>query len=398
MIYLIDDKELRQQQDYHWTKFRFEKYKEFIIPIYTLEALDSKKEQIFQKGNVILYHDSFLDNTNMQTESTYRRNELIKFAKNGNFQPTYLVFFSGGIKAKELSNNIAYLSVADMYNNLEIFVKYSQYKINLEYLLFGENPQIESELSDLLDSALLKSSREAVVTVENNNNLYVKTSNKNISNPLSTCAQEVLFNKVDDSYLSEKISDWLNKQQYDNIFIPLCFGPTLSDFNGLRLACLIRCTKSKNQLSRILIYGFVGFEYLIQNEYFNILKTKNIVLIPFSKKSIGEFAQQSINPLTNDELVSEIGKLQLKVPSDYYDDHAIANEWGIYQMARNANIPLKDIEGFDLEKFNSLYFKWLITKNDLHTPISEDQIIKQREYKVELPKPKIVGRINLDRI
>jgi len=47
---------------------------------------------------------------------------------------------------------------------------------------------------------------------------------------------------ISDTFLSEVVKDIVNSKEYKNIFIPLCFGPIMSDFNGLRLTTHIRCT------------------------------------------------------------------------------------------------------------------------------------------------------------
>ena len=73
MIYLIDDKKTRQEKDYSWTIERFNKYDAFIRPIYTLEELQDKNKEVFQEGNVILYHESFLDKTFIKDEATERQ-------------------------------------------------------------------------------------------------------------------------------------------------------------------------------------------------------------------------------------------------------------------------------------------------------------------------------------
>jgi hypothetical protein len=139
---------------------------------------------------------------------------------------------------------------------------------------------------------------------------------------------------VSDEKFSEKVNEWLSETEYDNIFLPLCFGQTLSDYNGLKLATHIRCTPTKNQLKRIFIYGFVGLEYLVDHEYFNILKTKNVVLVPYSKKAFELVGNKYVEPLQFDELSKEIQKLKLDPPLNYADSHSIANEWAIYQWAK----------------------------------------------------------------
>lgn len=393
MIYLIDDKKIRQEKDYRWTVERFKKYDSLIKLIYTLDEIKEKATDIFQEGNVIMYHESFLDKSSIANEAAERRSKLESFAKNKN---SYLVVFSGSKSTRDLEDNVANLPVSVLYSNLEFFLQnLSNGYINLEFLLFGENPKIEQELSERIDAALAETAKEKT-KVEKGNNLFIRPPRNNISTFLNNNAEKIIFNKdVSDEKLSEKINGWLNESVYDNIFIPLCFGNTLSDYNGLRLACHIRCTPSKNQTTQIFIYGVVGADYLLHHDYFNIVKTKNTFLIPFSKKAIGESALKPQQSFSIEELPGEIAKLKLDVPQNYYDNHAIANVWGIYQMARNANYDIKEIEGFDFEKINSLYFKWLITKNDLNQPIPEEQKQRQREYIVKIEGPKILGKIEL---
>jgi len=391
MIYLIDDKKIRQEKDYKWTDDRFESFKSLIKPIYTLDDLQENTTDIFQTGNVILYHESFLDSTDIANEASDRRRRLDNFAKNTN---SYLVLFSGSKNTRNLDGNIANLPVSVLYSNLETFIqKAKEGDINLKFLLFGENPLVIKELNDKIDAALLNMINEKACKV-GNANFFIEPAEKNINDPLTGCVLQTIFSDTDNEFTT-KINEWLNEMIYDNIFIPLCFGNTLLDYNGLRLACHIRCSPSKNQTTRIFIYGVVGADYLIHNEYFNILKTKNTSLISFSKKAIGESALIPKEHFSKEELPGELAKLKLDVPQNYYDNHAIANEWGIYQMARNANINIKNLDGFDIEKINSLYFKWLIAKNKLNEPIPEEQQKQQREYLVKIEGPKFIGKIEL---
>ncbi len=68
-----------------------------------------------------------------------------------------------------------------------------------------------------------------------------------IQNAIIGAHNEEIYNESD-SELTEIVLNLLKENEYDNIFLPLCFGQTLSDFNGLRLATHIRCTPTKNQL------------------------------------------------------------------------------------------------------------------------------------------------------
>ena len=54
MIYLIDDNQKRQQ-DSDWGDDKFEKYKEFILPIYRLsEVTDNLRNELFKKENNVI--------------------------------------------------------------------------------------------------------------------------------------------------------------------------------------------------------------------------------------------------------------------------------------------------------------------------------------------------------
>lgn len=395
MVYLIDDKKLRQEVDYLWTSERLGQFKNIIRCIYTLQELENESKEVFSNDNIILYHESFIDQTSKSEESINKRNKLYAWSENkGNI----MVYFSGSKNTREVKDSIAYIPVSTLYANLEIFLrKITTNDTNLDYLLFGENIQIEKELNYQQDISLNKTFKEESSNHQGST-IFLRPSKKKIPAPFSKIEEKILFTDVSDEKFSEKINEWLNGVKYDNIFLPLCFGNILSDYNGLRLATHIRCTSNSNQLSRIFIYGFVGVEYLIQNYYFNILKTKNIILLPFSKKAFNDAVILPEKSITIEELPNEMRKLKLDIPGNYFDSHSIANEWGIYQIARNAGLEIDKIEGFEKEKLNSIYFKWLITKNNLYEKLPEDQIKKQKEYAERLPGLTIKGKIDLDKI
>ena len=64
MIYLIDDKKNRQS-DYGWSKEKLDKYIDTITSIYTYSEIKKMedKAEIFKKGNTVIFHESFFDNT-----------------------------------------------------------------------------------------------------------------------------------------------------------------------------------------------------------------------------------------------------------------------------------------------------------------------------------------------
>ena len=96
----------------------------------------------------------------------------------------------------------------------------------------------------------------------------------------------------------------------------------------------------------------------------------------------------------------EISKLTLEVPDNYEDNHSIANEFGIYQLAYNAGININEITDFDKEKLNSIYFKWLIAKNGLYEDLPEKNYKENEIFRTEIQNRglKIVGKIDLSKI
>ena len=383
MIYLIDDKKIRQEKDYNWTNDRFEKYREYLQPIHTLEDLQSRSDQVFQEGNILLYHESFIDKTDIRNEALYRRKRLGEFSQNKN---SYLVLFTGSGNIRRLNENIANVPVSVLYRNLELFVKkYSDGEVDLKCLLFGSNPEVEEKLSIKINSELIEIDN-TTFGKKGSNNLYIRTDEKYIHNPFEGSEQEIIFD-VTDLEFTKIINSKLNNVHYDNIFIPLCCGPTLSDYNGLRLATHIRCTKTINQTSRIFIYGVVGLESLLEHEYFNILRTKNVFLIPFSKRAIVDAISKENSGYAEEELPVEMSKLNLLVPSNYEDNHSIANEWSIYRWAYVINAYDEGIGRINTSVNNNLYFKYLQTVY----PVSKINRINEEKLRLQLvQKPKVL--------
>lgn len=375
MIYLIDDKKIRQEKDYKWDINKFEIYKDYIQPIYTLEELKEKSKDIFKESSVILYHESFLDQTILNEDALEKRNKIVEFSNNKN---CLIVFFSGSKNTRELSGNIANIPVSILYNNLQVFVdKYSQNDLKLEYLLFGEKFLIEEELSKKLDLALIEAQNQTSI-MASESVLVIRPAKKNINRPLLNAVEKTLFNKVTDEDFTRNVKEWLNERVYKQIFLPISFGSTLSDFNGLRLAVHIRTTSTLNQLVPIYIYSYVDLSYLLDNEYFNILKTKNIFLIDYSKYSFENAVKNNVDVFDENELLIELAKIELKTPKNYYDNHSIANEWAIYRWVKTLNITDSEIVKIIQKVQNDLYFKYL---QSLY-PISTNSVISEKELKI----------------
>lgn len=199
-----------------------------------------------------------------------------------------------------------------------------------------------------------------------------------------------------DTYVEEKLITLLKEREYQNIFIPLCPFYAFSDYLGLQLALLLKLSNTPNRLTNIFIYGTEQYGDIFKNPYFQVTQFSEVNLIDFSKEAIE--ACLDTPPLTTQpQWEAQLDHINISVPDNYYDNHSIANEWGVYQLARNANISMEEITDLDKDKFNSLYFKWLIAKNALYEDIPEEQKIKQREYSVNIEnKTKTLGYIDPD--
>lgn len=385
MIYLIDDNKIRQK-DFGWTEERFAQYAELLTPLYTIKDVNNIGDKLYHDKNIILYHESFLDFTEDRKKAVEQRDKLkIKAADSYNLLS--IAIFSGSQSSRSLENNLAHIPVAILYRNLEILIRqHKQNNNDLKYLLFGENPEIEQELDKMLTDANKNIETDAANI--SGRNLFIRRNSGYIQNAIKGAREESVFPDVSDEKLSQIVNKWLSKEEYDNIFIPLCFGNTLSDFNGLRLATHIRCTQTPNQLKRIFIYSFVGIEYLLQNEYFNILKTKGVELVAYSKRAFYDAVNRKASHLKLNELHKEIKKLELQPPKNYLDNHSIANEWAIHQWAKTIGCDETDelTKVFQNVEAN-LYFKYLRTIN----PVSELDKIFPEKLKINYEgKPKVL--------
>src|SRR5690606_34618002 len=118
MIYLIDDKRIRQKS-YGWDEENLKHFKDFLKPIYTADELVALKDEISSNTeNIIFFHESFFDNaTNFHKKNSSQiRRELEVYASNNSKR--LLVMFSGSRNSRNFSENIAYIPVSVLYQNL----------------------------------------------------------------------------------------------------------------------------------------------------------------------------------------------------------------------------------------------------------------------------------------
>jgi CheY-like chemotaxis protein len=384
MIYLFDDKKNRQL-DFGWDAKSFQQFEDFIKPIYLYKEIEENniREKMFSSNNIILFHESFFDNIlNKQDKTALEiRERLNKLTKSTNDYK--VVYFSGSKNSRKLEDNIGYIPVSILYQNLGVFIaKLKDGDENLNYLLFGENYKIE----EFLLNKIILSNNEIEDSISNGNpaskNFIALTLQNEIETVFENAKYETFYldenqnNEITDEYLTKVIEKWFSNQSYYNIFIPLCFGPTLSDYNGLRFALHIRCTESPNRLANIFIYSAVNYSLLVDNEYFDVLKTKNVNLIGYKKTAFQMAVESNRATFNKSELASEIKKIKLDPPKNYEDGHSIANEWAIYLWSSAINTSDSDINRIIGNVNNQLYFKYLKTVNTIHKipNIKEDQL------------------------
>lgn len=201
-----------------------------------------------------------------------------------------------------------------------------------------------------------------------------------------------------DSFIDENIiTDLLQSKKYNNIFMPLSPFSGFTVCIGLRIAAHIKFSNTINNTSNIFLYGSENMNAIFRNKLSDIIKFMEIQLIDYSYNQITEKLDSHL--ICNEDMLRhQVSKMKIDVPSDYYDNHSIANEWGIYQIIRNANLNINDITDFDKLKLNRLYFKWLQCKNNLYEPLPLEQIEEQKEYRNKLKGLKIKGKIDLSKI
>lgn len=198
-----------------------------------------------------------------------------------------------------------------------------------------------------------------------------------------------------DLFISDQIiNNVLKEHEYKNIYIPISPFSSFTDYLGLHIALFIKVSDSKNKLSNIFIYGSDTPVYVLNNECLEVFKFKEVTLIDFSKEAMTKTLNSDL--ITTESIwFHQINNMQLSIPEDYFDNHSIANEWGIYQMARNADINIKEVEGVDFNKFQRLYCKWLIFKNKLNESIPVEQKQEQTRYTDQLQGLRIKGMIDV---
>ena len=273
MIYIIDDKKSRQK-DFGWSEERFETNSVDITPIWSIEELNEKKEAILQDGNIVLFHESFFssESADKSAEIESFKRELTENANN-----LYITYFSGSKSGRKVEDRVCMLPPDVLYSNLEVFIdKLRAGDLSFRYLAFGENYQIEEILRERLDKINDENVEDDKVSVSGNIFFAATSDNTEVEPPFDNIEitrdwdLDLQDKDITDQDLDGLVNDWFNETKYDIIYIPLCFGSSLSDYMGLRLAMHIRLTSTPNQTTPIFIYGVATHEEMKQNYCFHM--------------------------------------------------------------------------------------------------------------------------------
>jgi hypothetical protein len=327
MIYIIDDKRSRQR-DYGWDDERFSQYENILTPIWNMDSLAIHRGDMLEENNVILFHESFLSSDDEERNSVINS---LKADLKEHAPSLYVTYFSGSKNGRFVDERSCMLPPDVLYTNLITFInKLQEGHLDLKYLAFGENFQLEETIRARLDEVNDSNVGGERVPV-NKRILFAVTSEDEIEPPFEidvTNEWDFFDEDVSDSELNSIVIKWLNDNQYDAIYIPLYFGNVYSDYMGLRLAMHIRMTDTSNRYTPIFIYGVSTYEEVSKNECFEVFKFQSVYLIGADNKSL-------VDSLTMKSLISENGKdidrILLNVPSNIGDNHSVANRWAMYR-------------------------------------------------------------------
>ena len=377
MVYLIDDKKSRQA-DYGWTDDKIASFKDTLCVIRTISELISLQEKILLPGNIVLFHDSFSLSVEVEKKQVI---EAFEQQLSLSEKDLYVARFSGSKFSRWVEDNSCMLPPSFLYPNLEAFlIKHIEGETNFSYLAYGNNYEIEKTLSDRIRAVNNNIDNVEYPTLKvSGKYFFFLTSEEPIkvpfSNPKIDENWEYDFSKdtITDANLQALVTKCFAEERYDCIFLPLCFGDSLSDYLGLRLAMHIKFSDTPNKYVPIIIYGEVNIFELQNNDCFDILKMTGVYLSSSAPRSLVDVSKKTV-PISAELYRKELEKIHLPIPSNIGDNHSISNRWGVYRWSQVLDDTDEIIEKISFEIINSLYFKYLAA---LYPPSKTTQIDKK---------------------
>lgn len=385
MIYLIDDKKSRQE-NFGWNDDRISQFANVLMPIRNADDLQVYQDKICKADNVIIFHESFLSSSDKTKQDT-----INQFKANIQGNNLNLCTFSGSKNTRTIDGNTCMLPVDVVYENLSVFLnKYQEGDFNFQYLAFGENFTIEEHLRTRIENIRNNPNNVSATKMDTSSKrVFCATFDTDLSIdfPFSEFVENDDYFPEDnfsDMELNEIVDSWFGTEKYDVIYIPLCFGNTLSDFLGLRLTMHIVFSKTENRFSQIYIYGDTNFSEICNHECFDVLKIKSVKITKCDAEGLKR-SLANIPKLTEDEIIHSINNVNLSIPWNLGDNHNVANVWAIYRWCEMLDWKDSTPDILDSKLTKSLYFKYLCTKFGDHDKFKKD---KKRSPKI----PNIEGK------
>ena len=391
MIYLIDDKKSRQE-NFGWTDDRLARYADVLMPIRNADDLQEFQDEICKTDNVIIFHESFLSSSDK-----IKQESINKFKANIQDNNLNLCTFSGSKNTRTVDGNACMLPVNVVYDNLYVFLtKYQDGDFNWQYLAFGENYEIEESLQNRIENVIndIKNVNPTKIDTSSRKVFFATFDNDfRIDYPFTEVVENEDYFPEDnfsDAELNKIVDSWFGAVKYDVIYLPLCFGNTLSDFLGLRLAMHIVFSKTENRFSHIYIYGETTFSEICGHECFDVLKIKSVKITKFDAESLCK-TFYNVPKLTEEEINHSINSVNLSIPWNLGDNHNVANVWAIYRWCEMLDWKETTPDILDSKLTKSLYFKYLCAKFGEHDKFKRD---KKRSPKISNIEGKTIAYID----
>lgn len=202
----------------------------------------------------------------------------------------------------------------------------------------------------------------------NNSIAIIAEGNQNLADEFGFIRIEYL-QMVTDQKIDEWIKHFFSKYpDIEKIIIPVRLGKDDSDYTGLRVGLHIRLTKElgKKRLIPIMFLSEQTRNEIIGNQIFNSNEKTSLLLFTPGVKLIGSFDlnKETIegfnNHITEEDLKSQVLP-KLLITNQREQGHQLANEWGVFRLAKFAGIELTSIK-----LPTDLYFKHQFSKTNLN--------------------------------
>lgn len=169
----------------------------------------------------------------------------------------------------------------------------------------------------------------------------------------------------------QKIDEWTRHifskhPAIEKIIIPVRLGKDDSDYTGLRVGLHIRLTKDlkEKQLIPIIFISEQTKSEVIGNQIENNKEKTGAILFTPGTKLVSSFDIQSATKNFNKTISEQELKSQvlpkLLISNQREQGHQLANEWGVFRLAKFAGIKLESIK-----LPTDLFFKYQFSKTDL---------------------------------